>query len=464
MGENAGAAKPVWIDWGYLALISAVAAVGGFLFGLDICLMSGAILFLEEEFQLDALQKGFTMTSAMFTCFIAPFLGGWVSDRIGRRWTLALAGLLFAVSAAGTATAGSITEFNLYRLVGGFGVGVACVISPMYIAEISPAAVRGRLVTLNQLAIVVGAVAAALVAYSFSSTGAWRAMFASQLVPVAVFMAGLLFVPESPRWLVQRGRDQDALELLTRISGEASASGEIKGIRESFHQQGGRLADLVAPGIRVALLIAIALAVLQQFSGVSVLQSYAPSIFKGAGYEEKSSAIGVNVIMRAWDLACTVAALWLVDLVGRRPLLLLGTLGMALGLAIMGNFFYFHIKGFWVPSTMMLASASYLTSLAPLTWLIMSEIFPNHIRSKAMGVASIALWLSAYAATLGFPILTEGFEERFGSPAGVFWLFAGVCVLAFLFCWRMVPETKGKTLEEIGRWWSSPVEIPNLKS
>ncbi len=453
---------PPTIRRGYVTVIACVAALGGFLFGLDVCLMGGAILYLTDDFKLGPLAKGFTMTSAMLPCLVAPYLGGWLSDRLGRRKTLALAGLLFAASAAGTAMAGSVTAFNLYRLVGGFGVGVASVISPMYIAEIAPARTRGRLVTLNQLAVVVGATAAILVAYLCATLEGrhallaqpWRAMFASQLLPVACFMAGLVLVPESPRWLVQRGRDAEAAELLTRIGGEAAATAEMAEIRDSFRQESGGFADLFAPGVRVALLIGVSLALLQQFCGVSAIQAYATVVFQDAGYEEKSAAIGVNVLMRLWDLVCTVAALWLVDRAGRRPLMLVGTVGMAVGLAALGGFFHAGITGIAVPATLVLADAAYLISLAPLTWLIMAEIFPNHLRAKAMGVASMTLWIAAYANNFLFPALTTAFKEHFGSPAGVFWVYSGVCLFAFAFCWRMVPETKGKTLEQIGRSWT----------
>jgi sugar porter (SP) family MFS transporter len=435
-------------------VICLVAALGGFLFGLDIVLMSGAILFLEKEFSLTEYQVGFTMISAMLACFIGPGVGGWMSDRLGRRKTLVLAGLLFGAAAVGTALARSITEFNVCRIVGGLGIWVACVISPMYIAEISPPSIRGRLVTLNQLAIVIGALSANVVAYYFSFTGNWRAMFAVQLVPIALFLTGLLFVPESPRWLVQKDRDADALALLTRIVGAAEARAEMTAIRKSMTQETGTLAELLAPGVRMALLVAVALAVFQQYAGVTVLQFYAPAIFQQAGFAEATDAIGITLVLRVWDLLCTLGALWLVDLLGRRPLLLQGLLGMALGLILMGLFFHFHVTGAAVPLVMMLSNAAYIMSIAPLAWLIMSEIFPNRIRGKAMAIASTALGIAACTVNFVFPILMKSFKDRFGSTAGVFWLFAIVCFLAFWFSWRYVPETKGRTLEEIADSWA----------
>jgi sugar porter (SP) family MFS transporter len=446
----------------YVWLISLVAALGGFLFGLDIVLISGAIIFLKKDFALNEIQVGFTMTSAMLACFVGPSLGGYLSDRLGRRKTLALAGALFAASAVGTALARSVVEFNVYRVVGGFGVGVASVISPMYLAEISPPSIRGRLVTLNQLAIVIGALASNVVAYYFSFSGNWRGMFAAQLVPVALFLLGLLFVPESPRWLVQRKRDAEAFALLKRIAGESSARAEIDAIRDSVGRPtdkragrpAGRFTDLFAPGVRTALFVAVALAVFQQYAGVTVLQFYAPLIYQQAGFAQESDAIGVTMIVNVWNLLCTITALWLVDRLGRRPLLLQGLIGMAVGHVVMGLFFHFHITGVAVPLVMMLSVAAYVTSIAPLAWLIMSEIFPNHVRGWAMAVASTALWVAAYTANLAFPVLNKSFEERYGSAAGVFWVFASVCLVALLFCWFAVPETKGRTLEEIGESWT----------
>jgi SP family arabinose:H+ symporter-like MFS transporter len=450
---------PARIDKRFVSRISLVAALGGFLFGLDIVLLSGAILFLKKEFRLNELQEGFTMTSAMLACFFGPSLGGWLSDRLGRRKTLALAGILFGASAVGTALAGSITAFNVYRVVGGFGVGVACVVSPLYIAEIAPASIRGRLVTLNQLAIVVGALSSNVVAYYFSFSEDWRGMFAVQVGPIALFLVGLLFVPESPRWLVQRYRNAEALALLTRIAGESSARVEMAAIRDSMTQETGRFSELFAPGVRVALLIAVALAVFQQYTGVSVLQFYAPRVFQQAGFARASDAIAVTLILNVWNLLCTVTALWLVDLVGRRLLLLQGIFGMAVGHTLMALFFQAGVTGVAVPLIMMLSVAAYITSLAPLAWLIMSEIFPNRIRGRAMAVASTCLWIAAYSANLTFPVLTKSCEDRFGTAAGVFWLFAAVCVLAFFFCWFMVPETKGRTLEEIGSSWTRPSPV-----
>lgn len=452
---EAAAARPKSSSNLYVYLISLVAAVGGFLLTYDVVIMSGAIIFLKKEFNLSPLGVGFAMTSAMIACFFSPSFGGWLSDTLGRKKTLLLAAGLFGISAIGTALAHNIMEFNVFRILGGFGVGAACIVSPMYIAEVSPPAIRGRLVLLNQVANVVGEIVSYLVAYYLSFSGDWRWMFGSTVVPVACFTAALLFVPESPRWLVRKNREQEAFDILNRIHGGQSAREEMVAIRASLVEKTCRLKDLLMPGIRIALLIAIGLAVFQQLDGVTVLIFYAPTIMQQAGFPEASQAIRVTMIIGVWNLICTLAAVWLIDRVGRRPLLLYGTLGMAAGLTAMGIFFHLHIKGPIVPFVMMIAVAAYVMSMAPVTWLIMSEIFPNHMRGKGMAVASTALWIASFGANFLFPVITDFSEKHFGSAASAFWLFAVVCLITFVFCWSLVPETKGRSLEEIGRSWTA---------
>jgi SP family arabinose:H+ symporter-like MFS transporter len=439
----------------YVHLISLVAAVGGFLFTYDVVILSGGIIFLKQEFHLSPLAVGFTMTSAMIACFFGPWLGAWLSDCIGRKKTLFLAACLFGLSAIGTALPRDIVEFNIFRIIGGFGVGAASIVSPMYIAEVSPAPIRGRLVLLNQLASVVGALASYLVAYCFSFSGNWRWMFGSTAIPVSIFAVGLCFVPESPRWLVQRHRQEEAMNTLERIGGAENATLEMAVIRESLVEKPVRIADLLAPGIRIALFIAVALAILQQFDGVTVLIFYAPMILQRAGFPKASDALGATLLIGTWNVICTMAAVWLVDRVGRRPLLLLGTLGMACGLIVMGVFSSLHVTGLAVPLILMVAVGAYVMSIAPVTWLIMSEIFPNHMRSTGMAIASTALWVASFVANFAFPLMTDYSERHFGSPAGAFWIFALICIGTFVFSWQFVPETKGRSLEEIGKSWTT---------
>jgi len=434
-------------------LIAMVAAVGGFIFGYDLAIISGAMIFLKSEFALSPNQLGFAIGCALLGCLIGPILGGTLADRLGRKRTLIIAAFLFGVSAIGTALPRNIYEFNIFRFVGGMGVGLASVISPMYIAEMSPARMRGRLVTINQLAVVVGLLSSGIVAYFLSFGEHWRWMFASESAPILLFIVGLALVPESPRWMVQKNRLKEAMDVMTLIDGRQNAEVEMKEIAGATEKK-GTLAELVRPGMRIALIIACALAIFQQITGVSILLMYMPIIFQKAGFHQASDAIFQSMIVNIWNVLCTIAAMLVVDRIGRKPLLLLGTAGMAVGLALMGAFFHWQKTGVYVVLTMFICVGAYVVSLAPLAWLIMSEIFPNHLRGKAMGIASLCLWIACFLTARYFPPLVAHFESEYGTPASAFWLYAGISMLAFLFSLVVVPETKGRTLEEIGASWT----------
>lgn len=436
-------------------LIAMVAAVGGFLFGYDLSIISGVMLFMKPEFCLTPAQFGFAMASALLGCIAGPLLGGTLSDRWGRKWTLIFAGLLFAVGSIGTALAANIIQFELYRFLGGVGVGLASVVSPMFIAEMSPPRIRGALVTVNQLAVVVGLACAVVVSYFLSFGGHWRWMLASNALPVPIFAIGLLFVPESPRWMVQKNRPKMALTILTWIDGRDNAEREMRDIQASTGET-GTWRELLRPGVRFALLVACTLGIFQQITGASILTMYMPSVFQDAGFDSPSSAILQNVIMSLWYVLCTCIALATVDRLGRKPLLLLGTMCMAVGMAILGALFHYHVTGIYVVLTMFLVMGAYLVSLAPLAWLIMSEIFPNRLRGKAMAVASVCVWTASFLTANFFPPMVSWFKISLGSPAMAFWIYAMVSVAAFLFSLFVVPETKGRTLEEIGASWTRP--------
>ena len=439
----------------YLYLVATVAAVGGFLFGYDLSIVSGAIMFIKPEFGLAPPEVGFAVASAVLGCMLGPLLiSAGLSDWLGRKKVLVMTAVIFGISAVGSALPETIFEFNCYRILGGIGVGVASIVSPMYIAEIAPARIRGRLVTVNQLAIVIGCLAAIIVTYFLSFTESWRWMFASECVPVLLLLVGLIFVPESPRWLTMKNRTGEALAVLTRANGRSDAQRQMREISGSLTEETGSWSELFRRGMRTALLIAVMLAILQQWAGVSPTLFYAPIIFQKAGFEAASDALRQAIILNVWNLSCVVLALWLVERLGRRPLLLAGCVGMALGLAVMGAFFYFEVKGVYFLLVFFFCVASYEMSLAPLAWLIMSEIFPTRIRGKAMAIATFFLWTACYAAAQAFPPLSAYLEKRFGSPAGIFWMYTCVCIFAVIFSWWMVPETKGKTLEEIGRSWT----------
>ena len=445
----------------FVYLISLVAAVGGFLFGYDLSIISGAIIFLKSEFGLTPNSEAFAIGSATIGCMFGPVAGMWLADsKFGRKWSLMLAALLFLIGAIGTALPHNMLQFNVFRVVGGVGVGLASVVSPMYIAEVSPPHIRGRLVTLNQLAIVVGATAASVVAYfltpeisHLSIDSCWRWMFASTSVPAIVLMVGLLFVPNSPRWMVQRRRFKEALTVLSKIDGRSSAEKELHAIQETISEEKGTFSELIQPGIRVALIIAIALAMFQQYTGVSTMTFYGPIIYQKAGFEQASNAILLAMLQNFWNILITVVSMLIVDRTGRRPLLLWGVAGMGLSQLLIGSFFFFNLKGFYIVAAMYLCMATYIISLAPLGWLIMSEIFPTRIRARGMAFGSLACWVATGTSIQLLGPLMAYLEKAFGNAAGAFWMYAGVCLLCWLFCYKMVPETKGKTLEEIAEMW-----------
>ncbi len=438
----------------YVHFAALVATAGGFLFGYDLAVVAGAIIFLKKAFNLNPVELGFAIGSAQIGCMIAPFIAGPLSDRWGRKRSLFTAGILFGASAIGTALPRNMIEFNTFRIVAGLGIGMASVVVPMYIAEISPPHNRGRLVSLNQFCIVIGAMTSFAVAYYFSFGGRWRLMFASAVLPSIAFLAGLVYVPESPRWLAQQNRFDEARDILTKIDGAESAESEIKAIALTLRAESGGWSELFRPGIRIALLVGTALCFLQGWSGGTAINYYAPMIFQQGGFSRPSDAILLTLLMNVTSLICTVTTLLLVDRVGRRPLLLLGMGGMAVGLGFLGLSLYTGHSGFPTVASLFLSNVFYQISIAPLAWMILSEIFPLRVRAKGQALGTFAVWISTYTSNQFLGPLMNYFERVFGSGAGAFWIFAGVCVLILLFSYKMVPETKGRTLEEIARFWT----------
>ena len=441
----------------YTYLICVIAAVGGFMFGYDLYIIASAIIYLRDFFHLTKSAEGFAVGSAFIGCAFGPLLGGWLADWAGRKKVLMCTALLFGLGALGTAVPNTIGTFNVFRIVGGLGVGLASVISPMYIAEIAPARIRGRLVTLNQFAIVCGCLISVVVAWSFSKCLApdvsWRWMLGSCVVPVIILVFGLLFVPESPRWLVAKNRNEEALKILARVDGRKNAEIEVQNIMTTMGGETGRLVEVFRPGIRRALIIAIHLAVLSQLSGITALTFYAPSIFQEAGFRNASDAIQQGIYINLMNIVITALSLWLVERAGRRPLLLIGMPGMTLGMIALGLSQYYHWTGFPVVVLVLLCLSFYWIGLAPLSWLIMSEIFPNRIRSRAMALASVSVWISGFLMNQVFPLMQDFFARHFGNSAGTFWVFSLVCLYGFFFSLQMVPETRRKTLEEISQFW-----------
>jgi sugar porter (SP) family MFS transporter len=439
----------------YLYVISLIAAVGGFLFGYDLSIITGAVLVLKGQFTLTLGQEAWALGSASVGCILGPFLGPVLSDSaLGRKWTLMIAAAVFLAGTIGTSLAKGMFDFNLYRILGGIGVGLASVVSPMYIAETSPARIRGRLVTLNQLAIVVGSTASIIVAYFLLQSGvsgAWRWMFASACVPGLVLAIGLFFVPHSPRWLVEKNRLPEARRVLTKTDGAENADSEMKAILASILEEKGNLWELFGPGVRVALLIAVGLAFFQQWTGVSTMTFYAPIIYQKAGFTQVSGAIGQTVVMNLFNIIVTVISLLIVDRVGRRPLLLWGVAGMCVAQVLMGTFFYLGLHGFFIVGAMYFCMATYIVSLAPLTWLIMSEVFPTRVRAKGMAAGSVVVWVSTATSIFFLGNVMNVLEKAFGTAAGVFWVYAVLCLACWIFAFKLVPETKGQTLEAVTR-------------
>ncbi|TSA29319.1 MAG: MFS transporter [Verrucomicrobiaceae bacterium] len=437
----------------YLYLITLVAAVGGFLFGYDLSLISGAIIFLKAEWGLSPFWVGAVAGSAVLGCPFGPLAGAWLADAFGRNKALIFAAALFIASAVGSALAHGVWDFSFWRFVGGIGVGLASTISPMYIAEVAPARLRGRLVVINQLAVVIGLSLSVYVTYLFSFGGHWRWMFATMSVPAAAFLIGLFFLPRSPRWLAARGKYPEALGVLTVINGHEQAAAELEEIRAELGEETGGFRELLVPGVRLAVLIGIAIMVFSQINGVNMILIYAPTLFMEAGITNAPDAILNSVYLMSWITLCTVIAFWLIAKYGRRPILIFGTMAMAAGHVLMFLRFVYSLPPLVTLAGMFLAAGAFTLTLAPLSWVILSEIFPNRIRNKAMSLATLLMFAASYVTTNLFPMVLDQFKSAFGHPGGTFLIFAGICLACSAFVWWMLPETKDKTLEEIGRHW-----------
>jgi sugar porter (SP) family MFS transporter len=454
------------LNVGYIWTISLVAALGGLLFGWDWVVIGGAKPFFQRYFQLTSeAQIGWANSCALVGCLAGALVAGALSDRFGRKRLLVLAALLFAATSLGNALANNFTVFIVWRMLGGVGIGLASNLSPMYIAEIAPAQIRGKLVAINQLTIVIGILLAQYINWflvrnlpqgasdefirnSWFGQQGWRWMFGITAAPSLLFFIGMFLVPESPRWLAKYGKAERARKVLTKIGGDAyarAALADIGSTLASEEVQRVRFADLLEPRMRKVLVLGVVLAVFQQWCGINVIFNYAEEIFRAAGYD--ISTVLKNI---AWtgsvNLAFTFVALGSVDRVGRRPLMLLGSAGLAVIYIAMGFCYSGGVKGWPMLLLVLVAIGCYAMSLAPVTWVVISEIFPNRIRGAAMAVAVASLWIACFLLTYTFPIL----NAHLGS-AGTFWLYAAICVAGFVFIKFKLPETKGKTLEQIER-------------
>ena len=440
----------------YVYRYTFVAAVGGLLFGYDTAVVAGAIGFIQEKYELSAAMTGWAASCALVGCMVGAMLAGMLSDRLGRKKVLLISGFAFAISSTGILIPSGIEYFIFFRFIGGIGIGIASILSPMYISEIAPAAIRGRLISIYQLGIVTGilliyfvnAGIAGLHDNAWNVSMGWRWMFGSGLVPSLVFIFLLLPVPESPRWLAKQNRWNEADSILAKINGRENADREMISIRESLAEKQAPFSDLLKPGLRTALIIGIVLSVFSQITGINVIMYYAPEIFKATG-SGSTSALMQTVWVGSINLLLTIIAIKYVDYLGRKKLLLIGSAGMAVCLAIVGLAFYTgSTGGYWVLAGILLYISFFAISLGPLTFVVVAEIFPNHTRGRAMSVAIFFLWLSVYIVSQTFPMLLQSIGSAY-----TFGIYMITSVMAFAFILNAVPETKGKTLEQIQEMW-----------
>jgi sugar porter (SP) family MFS transporter len=451
---------------GYVWTISLVAAMGGLLFGYDWVVIGGAKPFFEKSFGLtSAFEIGWANSCALVGCLVGSMITGALSDRFGRKKLLIAAALLFAGSSVLTGWAGSFPAFVTWRIAGGVAIGMASSLSPMYIAEVAPAHLRGRLVAVNQLTIVIGILAAQIVNWiiaarlpfldaidveaeraAWNVAYGWRWMFTAVTVPSVLFFAGALFVPESPRWLHASGARARARRVLARIGGEAYAAAESAEIERTLVQRNGGSSEwkaLLEPRVRAIVLIGVTLAVLQQWSGINSIFNYAEEIFRSAGYGIGDIMFNI-VITGTINLVFTLVAIGLIDRIGRRTLMLAGCAAIGVSHLLLGGAYAAGLKGLPVLVLTLCSLGAYALSLAPVTWVLIAEIFPNRVRGAAVSVAVSALWVACFILTFAFPLL-----QRTAGIAATFWIYAAICFAGFFFVRARVPETKGRSLEQI---------------
>ncbi len=437
---------------GFVLYASAVAALGGLLFGYDTAVIAGTVDFLQTRFQLSDLELGWTVSSALLGSVAGAGAAGWMGDALGRKVSLLVCAVLFFASAVWSGLASGAGELAAARILGGLGVGAASMLSPVYISEISPARMRGALTTLNQIAILIGMVVVYIVNAKLAAVGdeawrvstAWRWMFASEALPAALFFLMLLGIPESPRWLVMRGLEDKARGILARLDPRGDSLAQLADIHTSVSDKPGHFSDCLRPPVRRIFVIGAILAILQQITGINIVMYYAPRIFTSAGIET-TSAIGHSVIIGLVMLGFTMVTLLLADRAGRRPLLLLSTACMGTGLFGLGA--AYSGDGGAAGGTMLLWVLVYVAGfsigMGPLVWTVIAEIFPNRVRAHAVSITVLLLWLANFAVSQFFPFLLRTYEHK------VFWFFGGTCVIALVFIWKFIPETKGRSLEEL---------------
>lgn len=435
--------------------------MGGLLFGYDWVVIGGAKPFYEQFFQIadKPYMQAWAMASALIGCLLGACMSGAWSDKYGRKKLLMIAAFLFIASSVGIGAISSFTLFIVFRLLGGIAIGIASNLSPMYIAEVAPSDMRGRFVSINQLTIVIGILMAQIVNLmiaepvpsgatgieilnSWNGQTAWRWMFWAVNIPASIFFLVLFFIPESPRWLARNNKENEAIKVLTKIGGSTYAQNACKEIADSGKEKVD-FKFLLHPNMRFVLILGIVLAVFQQWCGINVIFNYAQEIFAGAGYEVSDILLNI-VVTGVTNLVFTFVGMYTVDKLGRRALMLLGAGGLTAIYLILGSCYYFNVTGIMSLLMVVAAIACYAMTLAPVTWVILSEIFPNKIRGAAMAVGTFALWAACFVLTYTFPLLNKSLGTY-----GTFWIYALICLGGFIFIKAKLPETKGKSLEEI---------------
>ena len=460
MAKATAQAQSQWVDRSdqsartFMYVAASFAAIGGLLFGYDTGVISGAELFLKEQFALSTFALELIVSGVLVGAAAGALAGGRLADVLGRRKLLIATAIIFAAGAIGCAEAHSVSVLVLSRIVVGIGIGLSSGTVPVYISEVSPAESRGWTVSLFQLAITVGILLAYIVDYAFARIQGWRWMFGLAVVPAAIFALGMLYLPESPRWLARMKQQSEARAVLARIRGTGDVEEELRAIESSLEHahEHGRLSDLFTSSVRPALVVGVGLAILQQVTGINTVIYYAPLIMQSAGIPSASGAILATAGIGAVNVLMTVVSMWLIDRAGRRPLLLTGIAGMAITLGVLGFAFQGTARSSastWLAVISVMAYvASFAISLGPIFWLLIAEIYPLRIRTSAEGLSATFNWGSNLLVSLTFLTLLQIL-----GPSHTFWLYGVLAVGAWIFSYFLVPETKGRTLEEIEEFW-----------
>lgn len=435
----------------YLYFICLIAIMGGLMFGFDIAIIAGAVPFIQTYFGWDELELGWGVSSLLVGAIIGSIGSGILTDKFGRKGVLIFVALFFALSSLVTAIATSSIVFIIARLIGGLSVGAASVLSPLYVAEVVPSKIRGTLVSVYQLAITFGILVSYLINYSLHDwDNSWRWMMATGVIPSVVFFVGLFFIPESPRWLFLKGKKDKAFRILCRISSEREAKKEIEDIASNANNAPSEMGfrELLSPEVRKPILVGFFLAIFIQVTGINTVIDYAPKILLSAGVEIENALLQTSLI-GIINFLFTFIAIWLIDKIGRKPLYLFGSAAMAISLFLLAGAFYFQFNSYFALLSLLLYIAAFASCIGPVFWTMVSEIFPNKIRGKAIAFASFTQWAFNFLVILFFPLVLESIG---GSLTFIFLAF--MCILQFFFTWNWLPETKGKSLEEIEIQWS----------